>query len=121
MATEVTMTKMSAINTATKLNVKAAAIDTANGTETFEFAPKGVRVLLGIENGSTDKLTYELSAGDMWAGKGLTGDFSTVETKVLRLDTANFKDDEGNITLKLTPASGKKLLTDHGAKVFVIE
>jgi len=103
----------------------AATSDAANLIEVFTITPtKGMdKMIISIAVAdSNGAVACSLGAGDYWAKGALTWSCAQNKTSHMAVsDIARFMTDEGTILLTLTPASGKKLLTDHTAVVEVIE
>lgn len=104
----------------------AATADTANLAEDFTITPsKGmdkmiIEVTVANSHGT---VVAKLKSGSIyWPQADLS--FSCVQNKISVFsvnDIARFMDSSGNIVLELTPASGKKLQSEHAATVQVIE
>ncbi len=112
--TNITMT----LNTGVVSTPTAATADTADLAEVFDITPtKGDgKTLIEIYNvsGANGTVTYSLAAGTQWgAGAALTGSIAQGVARSLQVDSAKFKNNSGVMTLTITPASGKKLKTDH--------
>ena len=104
----------------------AATADVANTAEIFTITPtKGVdKMIIDVAVANTNgTVACSLGAGaGYWPSKALT--WNAVQNKTSHMhvsDIARFLTTSGTILLTLTPASGKKLLTDHTAVVEVIE
>ena len=125
MSTEVTPTQM-VLNAGTAFSPTAATADTADLAETFSFTPSKPdgKCLIIIDNVATDQgaITAVVSAGEFYAGKAISGISVAQGTKEgIVFESAVVKNEDGTINVVLTPASGKKLLTDHTATVEVIQ
>lgn len=125
MSVTVTESIITALNTLTTVTSNAATSTTIDEAEVFTYAPtqapKSVTVIIGNGTGH-GALTAAFSAGDMWGAKAL-GSLSVGagEEKMIKIDSFKAMQNDGTIDLTLTPASGKRLLTDHAAYVKVIE
>jgi hypothetical protein len=113
-----------ALNTAKDYTTTAATADTADLAEVFDLTvPKDGKTLIQISNVSAlnGAVTFSLAAGDMWgATSALTGSIAQGKTTMLQVDSARFKKSTGLMALTVTPASGKKLKTDHTLTVQTI-
>ena len=104
----------------------AATADTANLAEVFTITPvsKSVeKLIIEIDVANTNgTVACSLGAGaEFWASGALAWDAVQNKTSIMHVtDIARFMVD-GTILLTLTPAAGKKLLTDHTAVVRVLE
>lgn len=125
MAVTVTNSTITNFNTITTLTDNAATVDVIDATEVFTITPtKGDgKVVIEIDNGPTNgTVTYSIAAGGFWAaGSALTGSVAQATKRGIVLETAKYKSQDGKIAITFTPASGKKLLTDHALKVRVIQ
>ena len=104
----------------------AATADVANTPEVFTITPtKGQdKMIIEIEVADTNgPVAVSLGAGvQYWASAALAWSCPQAKTTIMHVsDIARFMTTASTILLTLTPASGKKLLTDHAAKVGVIE
>lgn len=110
-----------ALNTAKDYTTTAAVADTANLAEIFDLdIPKDGMTIIFINNVSAlnGTVTFSLAAGDMWgATVALTGSVEQGKSTALQVDSARFKKSTGLMALTVTPASGKKLKTDHALTV----
>lgn len=124
MAVTVTNT-VAVLNTATEKTFNAATSTVANGTEVFTITPTKAdyKCVIEITNTATDQgsITYSIAAGDFWAGVALTGTIEQGKTKIIEVEGGKVMQDVGTILLTLTPATDKKLYTDHAATVQFIE
>lgn len=103
----------------------AATADVADTAEVFTITPaKGMdKMMIQISVANTHgAVAASLGAGSFWARKAQA--WSCVQNVIsvfAVVDIARFKTAAGTILLTLTPASGKKLLSEHVATVQVIE
>ena len=125
MAVAVTNTTILLYNTITTLTASAATFSVVDATEVFTFTPtkKDSSVLLIMDNGPTHgTVTYSIAAGDFWAAQSaLTGSVLQDVKRGILLESAKYKQDDGTYAITFTPASGKRLLTDHAFKVYYVE
>lgn len=112
-------------NTITTINDNAATTSVIDATEVFTITPTKAdqRVAIIIENGPTHgSVTYSIAAGEFWAaGSALTGSVAQATSRAIVLEGAKYKKNNGSIVITFTPASGKRLLTDHALVVQVIQ
>ena len=126
MAVSVTNTSVADYNTAGVVTANAATSSSVNGTEVFTITPTRAdhRVILIMHetSGSHGTVTYSIAAGGFpQAGAAYTGSGVAQGTLVtLQLD-AKYKSATGTYVITFTPAVGKRLLTDHAFKMYVIE
>ena len=125
MAVTVTVQSL-VLNTLTPKAADVATVDSANGTEVFTVpVGKTGQTLIAINNGTSHgALTFSIAAGSnvgSKAGAALTGSVADGVTSYLQLDTARYATAAGTLLITLTPASGKKLKTEHVASVQGIE
>lgn len=124
MAVTITNTLIAALNTDQALTFNAATSTVDDATEAFTYTPTGKdsKIVIGMKNG-TGILSYSIAKGTgvFQAAAAKTGTVSATSTDVIQIETGKFIDDDGEIVITLTPASGTALLTDHAASMFVIE
>jgi hypothetical protein len=124
MAVTVTVQSL-VLNTLTPKAADVATVDSANGTEVFTVpVGKTGQTLIAINNGAGHgALTFSIAKGVTGGGAGaaLTGSVADGVTSYLQLDTARYATAAGTLLITLTPASGKKLKTEHVASVQGIE
>lgn len=126
MAVTVTESLVSALNTIATVTKNLATADTDALAEVFTIGPskagnKMIIIIGGTGSGADGNITYSIAAGDLWAGKAITGTVTKNTEKMIQVDTGMVMQDDGTILLTLTPASTDKLVTDHAAYVKVIE
>ncbi|MFD0673928.1 hypothetical protein [Cohnella sp. GCM10027633] len=113
-------------NTITTATRNAATSSTIDQTEVFTITPTKAdnKVLIYIENVAADQgtLTYSIAAGGFWAaGAALTGSVAQGVGRCIVLEGGKYKAAAGTIAITFTPASGKRLLTDHALRVTVFQ
>lgn len=117
MAVAVTNATILLYNTITTLTDNPATSSVIDATEVFTITPTKPdgRVLIEIENGPTHgTITYSIAAGGFWAaGSALTGSVAQTLSRGIVLESAKYLSAAGTIVITFTPASGKRLLTDH--------
>jgi hypothetical protein len=125
MTVTVTNTTLTAFNTEVVLTNNPATSTVADATQVFNITPTKAdyKVLIEIVNGPTHgAVAWSIAAGDYWAaGSTKTGSVAQATTEVIMLEGAKYKTQAGVIAITLTPASGKRLLTDHAAAVNCIQ
>lgn len=122
---------VAAVNTTLVVNVPTLATDnvptadTADLAEVFNITPSKAeyKVAIEIEVGPTNgAVAYSIAAGGYWASLSpLTGSVAQATKRVIVLEGAKYKSATGVIAITFTPASTKRLLTDHALKVRVIQ
>lgn len=113
------------LNTAVAITANAATSTTINEAEVFTITPNKAdyKTSVIIKNVAVNQgsITYSCAAADsMHAGKAQTGTVAQGTEAVVQFEGAFVMQDAGTYLLTLTPATGKKLLTDHAAVVTVI-
>jgi len=125
MAVAVTNAKLLLFNTGYEVASNAATADTADLAEVFTITPtrKPSRIAVIINEVSEGgALAVSVAAGGLWAaGSALSESVASGKSEAIVLETAKYLSTSGTILITLTPASGKKLKTDHGATMQVIE
>lgn len=125
MAVAVTNTTIAALNADQTLTANAATSSVVDATEVFTITPtaSGGKLALLFYNGTGHgAITYSIAAGDFWASTAaVTGSIAAGATEVLEVETAKVLQDAGTILVTLTPASGKRLLTDHASVMYALE
>ena len=103
----------------------AATADTNNLAEEFTITPtQGVeKMLIIIDIANTHgTVVAKLMKGTYWAKKDLSWDCAQNVCSVISVnDIARFMNASGNIVVELTPATDKKLTSEHAATMRVIE
>lgn len=125
MAVTVTNTTLVAYNTSVAKTNNPATSTVADEVEVFTITPtkSDYKVMIEIVNGPTHgTISFSIAAGGYWAaGSALTGTVAQATTRLIVLEGAKYKALAGTIAITLTPASGKKLLTDHASAVNCIQ
>ncbi len=100
----------------------AATSTVVDATEVFEVSitgkPSKVALIFSNANGH-GSYTYSIAAGDFaFSGAAVTGSVAQNKPNSVRqIETGKVQDDDGKILITLTPASGKRLLSDHAATI----
>jgi hypothetical protein len=121
----ITNSKILAFGTVADLTYMAADADTADLAQKFIYTPTGKdhKVVIGAVVANTHG-TVALSF------KGGAGAFGTAtkavnavqnKTSLVQIETGRYMQADGTIEITATPASGKKLASEHALKIFVIE
>lgn len=113
-------------NTITTITANAATSSVIDATEVFTITQtkSDQRVVITINNVATNQgtITYSIAAGAYWAGSAaLTGSVAQGVSRGIVLEGAKYKSATGTVVITFTPASGKRLLTDHALTVQVIQ
>lgn len=125
MAVDVTNTNMKKFNTEYVVTKNAATSSVIDATEAFTITPDKqghsivIRMAVADSHGA---VAYSVASGGFFASKGaLAGSVAQATEEVIVLETAAYKGADGDIVITFTPASGKRLATDHALSVEVIE
>lgn len=117
MAITVVNTSLTDKNIGYVVTANPATADTADLAEVFTFTPDKqdgktlIRITVGPTNGA---VAFSIGAGDFWMGiSPKTGSVAQATSEVIQIESAKYMKDDGTIDITFTPASGKKLLTDH--------
>jgi len=127
MAVTVTNTNITDYDTEVTVVANAATSSVINATEAFTITPTkaGNHVAITFTNAAAHgAYTWSLPVGALWAGDtltALTGSIAAGATEVIQLASGKHLSAAGTYVITLTPASGKRLLTDHVAVVEVLE
>lgn len=99
-----------------------ATADVADTAEVFSITLTKPRAIVQVsENGVSGSVTFSLASDNPLGGTALTGTIVQGTAQVLEVDTAKYESETGVMTLTVTPASGKKLLTDHALTIQVVQ
>lgn len=126
MAVTVTNSLIAALNADQTLTPNAATSSVIDATEVFTITPTGKpnKTSIGFVNGAGHgAYTYSIAKGGrvFQAGAAKTGSIAAGATEVIQLDIGRYASTTGTIVVTLTPASGKRLATDHTAAMWVLE
>jgi len=127
MAVAVVNTGVSAYDTEYAVTANAATSAVINEAEAFTVTPTkaGHKVSILLTNAAGHgAYTWSLPVGALWAGDTLTAETGSVAagaTQVIQLASGKHLSAAGTYVITLTPATGKRLLTDHVAVMEVIE
>lgn len=126
MAVTVTNTPIVSLNTQATVTANAATSSVIDATEVFTITPTGKdrKSIITLTNGTGHgSYTYSIAkgAGVFQAAAAKTGTVAAGASVCIQLDSGRYKSSSGTIVITLTPASGKRLLTDHAASMTVKE
>jgi hypothetical protein len=125
MAVAVTNSTILLYDTEYTVTANAATADVADLVEVFTITPTAADhdVLIKIDVGPTNgAVAYSVAAGALWAGSAaLTGSVAQDTSECIVLTGGKYRSATGTYVITFTPASGKKLLTDHAMSAEVIE
>lgn len=121
MATAVANLLVTPKNTAVPFVGTAATATVANAAEVFTVTASTKndnRFAILIKNvASQGTVTFSVAAGEFWAAPKaaapLTGSVAQATSSYIILDSSKYMKKDGTISITITPASGKILLTDH--------
>lgn len=126
MAVSVTESVINSLNTITTITRNAATANTDALAEVFTITPSraGSKILViigGTGSAADGNISFSFAAGDLWAGKAITGTVTKNTERAIQIDTAYVMQDDGTILLTLTPAATDRLLGEHSAYVKVVD
>ena len=126
MAVALVNTLITALNVDQTLTANAATSSVVDATEVFTITPTGKsnKTLIAFTNGTGHgAFTYSIAKGTkvFQAAAAKTGSIAAGATEVIQLDMGRYTSATGTIVVTLTPASGKRLATDHAASMWVAE
>lgn len=121
----ITNSKIATLNAALAVTATAATSAVVDKAETFVYTPTGKdsKVVFLFNVGSTHgDVALSFSNGDgVFASGAVTAAAAEGATTAVQIETGIFTKANGTIEVVATPATGKKLLTDHALTVEVIE
>ena len=108
-----------------EFTLNAATEDTVSKAEVFDYTPTGKpnKVCFGFQvanSNGTVKIKFAKSPG-VFGVADLTIDAVENKTTCIQVEHGRYVQADGTFTITATPATGKKLLTDHALKIFAIE
>ena len=122
---DITNTRIAALNTDQLLTLNAATSSVIDATELFTYTPTGKdnKILIGFVNGAGHgAITYSIAGGTRVFGVAAkTGSIAAGVTEVIQIETGRYASAANTVAITLTPASGKRLLTDHAASMWAAE
>jgi hypothetical protein len=120
--TAITKNELTKFRTGAELTQTAATVDTAGDTETFEFATNGMPFLLIADVAATNgSVSLEVVKGNLWSGATKSVTAEQNKKTMFYVEAAYGARKDGKLYIKATPATGKKLKTDHALKLSVVE
>lgn len=121
----ITNTKITALNTDQALTFNASDESVINTTQKFVYTPTGKdhKIVLGIKVAdSHGAVAYSIGAGDgVFGSAAKTGSVAQNTTDVIQIETGKYMQTGGTVEITFTPATGKRLATDHALNVFALE
>jgi hypothetical protein len=113
------------LNDGKLITANVATTDTANTAQAFVITPteRDAKMAIMLTNGPTHgTVSCVISAGTgYWAAKAAkTITVAQATSKIIYLESAAFKLADGTIVITATPASGKKLASEHVFTVSVV-
>lgn len=127
MSVTVTNSTMSLYDTEYTVTPNAATSSVIDEVEVFTVTPTKAahQVAITFTNATGHgAYTYSIPVGALWAGDtatAFTGSIAAAAEEVIQLESGKHLNADGKYLITLTPASGKRLLTDHAAVMKVIE
>ena len=125
MAVAVTNSSITKFDDEAVVTSNPATATVADATEAFTITPtrKGSKVLIRMNIGDTHgAVAFSVAVGTHFGANVVkTGSIAQNTTEAVILNSGRFLNASGAYVITFTPASGKKLLTDHLLNVEVIE
>lgn len=121
----ITNSKIVTLGTVADLTYMAADADTADLAQKFIYTPTGKdnKIVFGAVVANTNgtvALSFKAGAG-VFGTAAKSVNAVQNKTSLVQIETGRYAQADGTIEITATPASGKKLLTDHTLKIFAIE
>ena len=121
----VTINKITALDTVTAVTASPATEDTANTTQLFTITPTSPNEKLVVQCSVANThgaVALSVAAGGFHsASAALTLSIAQNTTKAFTLDSSKYLSSAGVYSITATPASGKKLASEHALTFTVIE
>lgn len=125
MAVTITNSRITALNADQTLTPNAATSSVVDATEVFTYTPTGKdnKIAIVFGNGTGHgAYTYSITGGVGAFGiAAVTGSIAATALEIVQIETGRFMSAAGTVIITITPASGKRLLTDHVAVVYAVE
>lgn len=126
MAIAAVLNKITALNTVTAVTSTPATSSVADTAEEFTITPTvgGERLSITCSAANSHgSVSLSVAAGDFWnaPSAALTLTIPQNTTKTFTLDSSKYLQNDGTYAITATPASGKRLATDHAFQITVIE
>ena len=121
---------IAAFNTVTAVTTSLATSVTDALAEVFTVTPtvSGGKLLIVFHFSNLlatlaadSDATFSIAAGDLWAGKVVTGTIAKATNQMIQVETASVLQDDGTILITLTPSATDSLKTNHAAGIQVFE
>jgi hypothetical protein len=120
-----TNTLVATLNTDQALTFNAADADTSNLAQIFNYTPTGKdgKVVIGFQvANSHGAVAFSIAGGaGVFGTAAKTGSVAENTTDVIQIETGRYMLSTGKIAITCTPASGKRLTSDHALKIWVVE
>ena len=120
-----TNTLVATLNTDQTLTFNAADADTNDLAQTFYYTPTGKdnKVVIGFQvANSHGAVAVSITGGvGVFGAPAKSASIAQNGTEVIQIETGRYMQSTGKINIVCTPASGKKLTTDHVLKIWVVE
>ena len=119
-----------AFDTATAITSNLATADTDALAEVITITPTApmgkLLILFKFSNllataAADADATFSIAAGDLWAGKVLTGTITKATDMMIQVETGRVLQDDGTVLLTITPGANDKLVSNHAAAIVVYE
>ena len=130
MSVTVTNTTIAALNVDQTLTANAATSTVAGGSEVFTYTPvKGtgkIALIMQSTSAGVVPATYSIAAGDLWAGKAITGTIGSTAAaaaiEVVEIETGRVLQDDGTIAITVSPGdtSASMLANTHHMKMYAL-
>lgn len=121
----ITNNKIASLNVAQAITLMSADADTADLAQTFIYTPTGKdnRIAFVLEIANTHgAVAYEIEAGQgVFATPKRSESIAQNTREIIQIETGRYMKTGGTINIKCTPASGKRLTSDHALKIWAIE
>lgn len=125
MSVVITNSRITELNQEQTLTQNPATSTVVDATEVFTYTPTGKdnKILIGFVNAAGHgPYTYSITGGTRVFGIAAeAGSIADGATEVIQIETGAFASDANTVIITLTPASGKRLLTDHAANMWAAE
>lgn len=113
----VTNTAMTNLNVGYPATANVATTSVIDEAQIFVVTPtkRDDKTLLRITVGATHgAVAFSIAAGEFWMGVSpQTGSVAQATSEAIEIESAKYMKADGTIVITFTPASGKRLATDH--------
>lgn len=121
----VTNNKITTLNAFQAVTKMAADADTANLAQDFIYTPTGkdgkIAIFLQVANTHGAVATTIAAGVRAFAAPAKTDSVAQNTTGLVQIETGKYMLANGTIKITLTPASGKKLASEHAAVMYIVE